>query len=68
MDIDEFIKRFNEIKEKGFIKSLRRGPTGIGNTLETYLGIKENNISLPALEVAVQLFIHNHKGLRVPFF
>ncbi len=52
MDIDEFIKRFNEIKEKGFVKSLRRGPTGIGNTLETYLGIKENNISLPDLEGA----------------
>ena len=52
MDIDEFINRFNKIKEMGFIKSLRKGPTGIGKTLETYLGIKENNINLPDLEGA----------------
>ena len=52
MDIDEFINRFNKIKEMGFIKSLRKGPTGIGKTLETYLGIEENNINLPDLEGA----------------
>lgn len=33
-----------EISKKGFIKSLRKGDTGIGYTLETGMGIKENNI------------------------
>ena len=40
-------KKLNEIKEKGFIKSLRKDNTGIGHTLEKLLGIKENNIGEP---------------------
>lgn len=31
------------------MKSLRSGPTGVGKTLETYLGIQENNLYLPDL-------------------
>ena len=44
IDIKEKLK---EIKEKGFIKSLRKDNTGIGYTLEELLGIKENNIGEP---------------------
>lgn len=33
-----------EISKRGFIKTLRKGDTGIGFTLETEMGIKENNI------------------------
>ena len=44
------------IKDKGFIKSLRKDNTGIGHTLEVLLGIKENNIGEPD-------FIYN--GLKV---
>ncbi len=36
-----------ELKAKGWIKSNRKHNTGIGKTLEDYLGITENNISLP---------------------
>lgn len=36
-----------ELSEKGWIKSNRRHNTGIGKTLEDYLGITENNIALP---------------------
>ena len=43
MTIDEFKIRFEEIKAKGFIRSTRCGPTGVGHTLETYLGLNENN-------------------------
>ena len=43
MTLKEFKKKFAEIKEKGFIATTRRGPTGIGHTLETHLGIFENN-------------------------
>jgi len=40
-------KKLKEIKEKGFIKSLRIDNTGIGHTLEKLLEIKENNIGEP---------------------
>lgn len=40
-------KALRELSEKGWIKSNRSHNTGIGKTLEDYLGIKENNISLP---------------------
>ena len=49
MELDEFIQRFSVLKRRGYLKSLRRGPTGIGKTLETYLGIEENNLYLPDL-------------------
>lgn len=40
-------EKLKEIKEKGFIKSLRKDNTGIGYTLETLLKIKENNLGEP---------------------
>src|SRR3989344_6738971 len=49
-------EKLKKIKDKGFIKSLRKDNTGIGYTLETLLGIKENNIGEPD-------FIYN--GLKV---
>ncbi len=47
MKLQEFKKQFHALKKKGFIPSSRKGPTGIGHTLETSLGLKENNIALP---------------------
>lgn len=52
MNIEKFIKAFEKLKKKGFIKSHRRGPTGIGHTLEQELGMKENNIALPDIKGA----------------
>lgn len=49
MDIDEFKRRFAEIKDKGYVESLRQGPTGIGFTLESLLDIRENNLFSPDL-------------------
>jgi len=40
-------EKLEEIKQKGFVKSLRKNNTGIGHTLEKLLGIKENNIGEP---------------------
>ena len=37
-------KKLKEISQKGFIKALRKSDTGIGFTLETEMGIKENNL------------------------
>lgn len=45
--IEEFVERFNEIKNMGWIKTHRAGTTGIGKTLEDLLGIDENNIQGP---------------------
>lgn len=61
MTLKEFKERFSKIKEKGFIKSTRNGPTGIGHTLETYLGISENNISLPDID-GVEIKAHRING------
>jgi hypothetical protein len=44
IDIKEKLK---ELKEKGYVKSLRKDNTGIGFTIETLLGIKENNLGEP---------------------
>jgi hypothetical protein len=35
MTIEKFQELFREIKAKGFIPTTRKGPTGIGHTLET---------------------------------
>ncbi len=44
---NEIIEKLKEIKETGYIKSHRRGNTGVGKTLEDLLGITENNIPGP---------------------
>jgi len=43
----ELITKLKEIKARGFVKTHRAGPTGIGKTLEDLLGIQENNFSGP---------------------
>lgn len=41
--LTEFLKRFDPLEQRGFVRTLRPGSTGIGFTLETLLKIKENN-------------------------
>jgi hypothetical protein len=52
MLLQDFINKLKLIKAKSYIQTKRKGPTGIGYTLETLLEIKENNIALPDLEIA----------------
>ena len=68
MKITEFQKKLKEIRNKGFVRSKRKGPTGIGYTLEIELGIKENNVAVPDLGFA-ELKSHreNHTGLVTLF-
>jgi len=61
MTLEEFITKFRMIKDKGFIPTSRKGPTGIGHTLETHLGIIENNNAHPDIEGA-ELKAHRTKG------
>ena len=43
--IEDFKKAFLVIKQMGWIKTHRRGTTGVGKTLEDLLGIEENNLA-----------------------
>jgi hypothetical protein len=47
MNIKTLQAKLRNIKEMGFVVSMRRGNTGIGFTLETLLEIPENNLKLP---------------------
>lgn len=49
MNLRDFKAKLRSIRSDGFIPSKRKGNTGIGYTLETLLGLKENNIRLPDL-------------------
>lgn len=39
--------KFETIKKLGWIKSIRKGSTGIGATFEKLLGINENSFEIP---------------------
>lgn len=55
MTLDEFRIEFTRIKNSGYVRSTRSGPTGVGHTFETLLGFKEDNVALPDLgEVEVK--------------
>lgn len=41
--LSELLTRFDDVRARGWIRSLRAGDTGVGYTFETLLGIKENN-------------------------
>ena len=47
MNYSEFLAKITKIKSMGYVPSHRKGPTGIGKTLEDLLGITENNIPGP---------------------
>ena len=52
INLKQFRKRFYDLRDRGFVKSRRKGPTGVGHTLEVELGITENNIALSDLPFA----------------
>lgn len=78
MQLKEFKKRFADIKSKKFVRSLRRGPTGVGYTFETMLGLAENNLALPDIPKTeikahregtsslITLFTFNRKAWQMP--
>ena len=78
MTVKEFSIRFKEIKELGVVPTKREGPTGVGYTLETLLGISENNDAHPDIEGAelkahrtngnsmITLFTFNNKAWEMP--
>lgn len=55
MTLQQLKKKLGDIKLLGFVKTHRKGDTGIGKTLEDLLGIKENNIPLPDIGEVAEL-------------
>jgi len=47
ISLKEFQTSFQKIKDMGFVQTNRRGPTGVGHTLQVLLGVTEDNIALP---------------------
>lgn len=47
MTLNDLKTEFYRIRNMGFVRSTRKGPTGIGHTFENLMGIDENNLSLP---------------------
>lgn len=55
MTLIELKRRLKALKNRGFIPSKRKGPTGIGYTFETELNLKETNIAIPDLGGRIEL-------------
>jgi hypothetical protein len=76
--IAEFKAKFKSIKSAGFVRTKRSGSTGIGYTLESLLGVTENNNPKPDIEGAelkahrtnvnslITLFTFNNKVWKMP--
>lgn len=46
-ELTELVQKLKGVKNKGWIQTMRTGPTGVGYTLESCLDIEENNFSIP---------------------
>ena len=55
MRLPEVRARLQELEAAGFVPSERRGPTGIGHTLESRLGLDENNLPIPDIGGRVEV-------------
>ena len=68
MDIDELKERLSALKRRGYVASLRQNNTGIGYTLETLLGVDENNLQTPDLgEIELKSHRRNASSLITLF-
>ncbi len=68
MNLEEFKQKFQELRGKGFVKSLRKGPTGIGFTFETLMGVEENNLALPDIDsIEIKAHRDNSKSMITLF-
>jgi len=77
MTLSDFKEAFNKVKALGWVQSKRKGPTGIGHTLEALLNLPENNFALPDLgqielkahrinsSSMITLFTFNRKAWRM---
>lgn len=55
MRLSELRERLAQLNADGFVPSERSGPTGIGHTLESQLGLSENNLPIPDIGGRVEV-------------
>ncbi len=55
MTLGRLKKQLEEVKALGFVKTRRKGDTGVGKTLEDLLGLRENSIPLPDIRGVAEL-------------
>lgn len=55
MTLNDIRNKLLILKNKKYVVSQRKGPTGIGHTLEQEIGLKESNLSLPDIGGRVEL-------------
>lgn len=55
MNLQQLQRELSKLRDKGYVTSLRKGPTGIGYTLERELNLKENNVAIPDVGGRVEL-------------
>ena len=69
MNLKEIQKRLEVLKGRGYIETHRKGPTGIGHTLEQELQLDENNLAIPDLGGRIELKANRKKsGSMVTLF
>ena len=69
MDLKTFKKRLKEIRNQGYIRTLRAGNTGVGHTLEQLLNLRENNIATPDLGGKIELKVQRKSATnRITLF
>ncbi|MEM9686906.1 MAG: MvaI/BcnI family restriction endonuclease [Bacteroidota bacterium] len=69
MTLNEIQSKLQGLKDRGFIETYRKGPTGIGYTLEQELQLYENNLAIPDIGGRVELKANRKKsGSMVTLF
>ncbi|WP_213996999.1 MvaI/BcnI family restriction endonuclease [Tepidanaerobacter syntrophicus] len=51
----ELKRKLEEIKNMGYVQTMRKGPTGVGYTFESLLGLTENNIAMPDIGGRIEI-------------
>ena len=62
MQLKQVRKRLEAVKEMGFVETMRSGNTGVGYTLETLLGVEENNRSGADIDGEIELKAKRKNG------
>ena len=55
MQLPKLQELLQELRDEGFVPAKRKGPTGIGYTLEEWLGVPENNLPIPDIGGRVEI-------------
>ena len=55
MRLAELQQLLVELRDVGFVPTERSGPTGVGHTLESWLGVSENNLPIPDIGGRVEI-------------